>query len=282
VSRKDDGFSIDDLFEGLSGAPAWVGPALAGVGFLTLRFGGPFLLRLSGADELLGKLVSPMLSYFAWLFALAVLLIWIFAEIKKFQNRRLLDRQTDISSIHRLSWQQFELLVCEAYRRHGYAAAAVGTACGDGGVDVRLTRDGKTTLVQCKQWRSYKVGVRPVRELLGVVISEHAARGILVTSGQFTSQAIRFALANPQLELIDGAKLATLVGHIQASSATTVHSTAAKPGTAQEAPHCPQCGAVMEQRTARQGAGAGSMFWGCANFPRCRGTRPLATAQVAE
>jgi len=39
-------------------------------------------------------------------------------------------------------------------------------------------------------------------------------------------------------------------------------------------PVCPLCGKTMVLRTARQGAKAGSRFWGCTGYPRCRGTRP--------
>ena len=35
-------------------------------------------------------------------------------------------------------------------------------------------------------------------------------------------------------------------------------------------PICPKCGAEMIQRTAKSGANAGKVFWGCSNYPRCR------------
>jgi Topoisomerase DNA binding C4 zinc finger len=40
-------------------------------------------------------------------------------------------------------------------------------------------------------------------------------------------------------------------------------------------PHCPSCNASMVKRTARRGANAGSDFWGCSNYPNCRGTRAI-------
>jgi restriction system protein len=43
-------------------------------------------------------------------------------------------------------------------------------------------------------------------------------------------------------------------------------------------PACPACGEGMVLRTARKGARAGSRFWGCADYPRCTGTRPLDAA----
>lgn len=36
-------------------------------------------------------------------------------------------------------------------------------------------------------------------------------------------------------------------------------------------PSCPKCGADMVKRTAKSGANAGGEFWGCSNYPRCRG-----------
>lgn len=41
-----------------------------------------------------------------------------------------------------------------------------------------------------------------------------------------------------------------------------------------DVPVCPQCGAAMVLRTAREGTNAGSSFWGCPQYPKCRGTRP--------
>jgi restriction system protein len=41
-----------------------------------------------------------------------------------------------------------------------------------------------------------------------------------------------------------------------------------------EAPACPTCGQPMVLRTARQGPRAGSQFWGCSAYPRCKATLP--------
>ena len=38
------------------------------------------------------------------------------------------------------------------------------------------------------------------------------------------------------------------------------------------APVCPQCLGPMVRRVGSKGAGAGEAFWGCALFPKCRGT----------
>ena len=45
---------------------------------------------------------------------------------------------------------------------------------------------------------------------------------------------------------------------------------------AQEAaPQCPKCSRAMVLRTVRKGSAAGQKFWGCADYPACRGTRRI-------
>ena len=43
----------------------------------------------------------------------------------------------------------------------------------------------------------------------------------------------------------------------------------------QKIPACPLCGKPMALRTARKGRNAGSQFWGCCGYPKCKGVRPL-------
>jgi len=40
-------------------------------------------------------------------------------------------------------------------------------------------------------------------------------------------------------------------------------------------PACPQCGALMALRTAKSGKTPGSQFWGCTDYPKCKGTAPM-------
>ncbi len=40
-------------------------------------------------------------------------------------------------------------------------------------------------------------------------------------------------------------------------------------------PPCPKCGSPMVLRAVREGPQKGKPFWGCPNFPRCRGMRRL-------
>jgi hypothetical protein len=47
-----------------------------------------------------------------------------------------------------------------------------------------------------------------------------------------------------------------------------------KPST----PACPLCGATMRVRLAKKGRHSGEEFWGCSDYPRCRGIRPYTQA----
>ena len=274
MPRRRQQSILDDIFALLKVTPTWVGPIVAVFLFIFLRFVCPALMPARQGSLDTGAFWRPLFSTFSWLSAVAVLLLWVVAEIWKLNNRRLLDSQTGLASIKNISWRDFEWLVAEAYRRRGYLAEVVGADSGDGGVDVRLTGHGKTVLVQCKQWKAYKVGVATVRELLGVVVSEKASRGIVVTSGRFTREARAFAGQNPQVALVDGPYLAELIRGVQVGADTSPPSNPV-PVAAPAAPSCPLCGAPMVLRTARKGQNAGSQFWGCPKYPACRGTRQI-------
>jgi len=41
---------------------------------------------------------------------------------------------------------------------------------------------------------------------------------------------------------------------------------------------CPKCGSSMILRTAKRGMNAGNQFWGCSQYPRCKGLKKCASA----
>lgn len=292
MSRRKKESLLEDLFHVLLKMPWWVGPILAAVVFVFIRFIVPYILGHVGnkPDDPFAKIfsagLSPLLSMLAPLACLVVLGIWGVAEATKFRNRRRLEEQTDLECIRRLPWPQFEALVAEYYRREGYDVEPTGNAAGDGGVDVVLRRGGKTTLVQCKHWKDRMVGVKVVRELLGVAQKEGSAGGIVVTSGTFSEDAEAFA-ENTAIKLVEGEELMEMIRSVQRSPRIPVtarpvgvvppteHPQPASSPVSQGTPSCPRCGSPMMLRTARRGASAGSRFWGCTQYPGCKGTRPM-------
>jgi restriction system protein len=274
VSAKRERSSLDELFDLLKLTPIWVGPLLVAIAFVAIRVVVPHLIPAKKGSFDIGVVLRPMIHLFAWFATAMILISWAAAEVSKRSSRRIFDRQTGIASIRSISWREFEHLVAEVYRRKGYTAEVVGNASGDGGVDIRLSRPGDRILVQCKQWRAYTVGVTTVRELLGVVVSQRATNGIVVTSGRFTKAARRFGQQNAQVELLDGQQLAELIRGIQTGGSGSSVSSPSLVKTLHTAPRCPACGVEMVSRTARKGPNAGSRFWGCPKYPACRETWP--------
>jgi restriction system protein len=108
-----------------------------------------------------------------------------------------------------LSLDDFESLLAGAYGRLGYDIIDDPEGGGAEGVDVRIYKDGRLTLVQTKHWRD-EVDEAMVSGLCGAVAVEKAAQGVVVTTSGFTPQARRFAQGKP-LALIDGPALWELV-----------------------------------------------------------------------
>jgi len=71
---------------------------------------------------------------------------------------------------------------------------------------------------------------------------------------------------------VDGSRLLQLVKRVQtgvSASNTAVTAEINAP------PFCPLCGKAMVMRTARRGQNVGNKFWGCPDYPGCRGTRDV-------
>lgn len=254
---------------GLLALPWWVCMVMAGlihvvatIGLPTLYFTNPLFKVMAGAVTALAPLLSFLLIALGCALAVRRLM-------RTHDRTQLLARQTDIGSVRRLSWSDFECLVGEVFRQQGYRVVENEIKGADHGIDLRLARAGEMTLVQCKHWNSAAIGVPTVRELLGITVSEGAAHGILVCSGRFTRSAKVFATKNG-IGLIDGDGLVALAGIPSRDPSNSVQALPV------DVPDCPKCGASMIKRIARKGRQAGQSFLGCSNFPACRGTRPLS------
>ena len=276
--RNQGGFDL------IASAPWPVGVVLGIVAYVAVRYGISWYLASSNNMFLapIGKAANGgATTILAWT------LLWIcwvaaFASfIARRQRGRLLETQTGLDSLRAMNWKQFEMLVGEAFRRQGYRIEETGLGGADGGIDLRLSKNGKSTLVQCKQWRSQRVDVKIVREMYGL-LAHHGADAVkIVAVGDFTPDAQRFAQGKP-IELIHGEALLALIRDVQnagfsrtppisprapAEADPTPKPIAASPAS----PDCPSCGAPMVKRTNRR---SGDTFWGCLKYPGCRGTRP--------
>ena len=167
-----------------------------------------------------------------------------------------------------LEWKRFETVCAEYLCLIGYDPKETRIGA-DGGVDIWIYKEGVERpfgIVQCKAWNTYKVGVKPVRELFGVMSAEKVANGLFITSGTFTSEAIAFA-EGKLITLFSGQEFLAKIKSLAEKDQTTLLKIA----TAGDyrTPTCPQCGIKM---TLRQGVNGKRAFWGCVTFPKCRAT----------
>src|SRR5438270_759825 len=135
----------------------------------------------------------PFIQILGGIFAVLILLFGLVGAGARWFERRgdraRFDGQTGVDSLRRLSWQEFERLLGEVYRRQGYEVRQRGGPIADGGADLELHKGDEKLLVQAKHWKTWLVRLPQGRELWGAVADEHAAGAILVTSGSFTDDA---------------------------------------------------------------------------------------------
>lgn len=115
--------------------------------------------------------------------------------------------------IQSLSGVEFEIICKHLLEKMGFSVETTKTS-GDGGIDLIAINtqpifSGKY-IVQCKRYTG-SVGEPVIRDLYGVVTSERANKGVLMTSGHFTKSAVAFAEGKP-IELINGVAMRELFG----------------------------------------------------------------------
>jgi restriction system protein len=143
---------------------------------------------------------------------------------EQFRPERLETSEVDEES-KILTWQEellealmkmepaaFERLVQRFLRESGFIQVEVTGRSGDGGIDGRgIMRLGGLlsfhVIFQCKRWQG-AVGSAQVRDFRGAMVGR-ADKGLLVTTGTFTKDAVREATRDgaPAIDLIDGDQL---------------------------------------------------------------------------
>ncbi len=296
--------------------PWWAGVLIAFVSYTVLHryafqpaAGAPLVPGQMG-DFVAGAMWRAVAGVGQYLLPFFCLVGAAISAYRRRQRKTLLANAQAGDSLDGISWQEFELLVGEAFRLQGYSVTETGgDGRPDGGVDLVLRKGGEKYFVQCKQWKAFTVGVRVVRELYGVMAAHGAAGGFVVTSGSFTNDADAFA-AGRNVTLVDGDGLRRMIRSAKAARSasvglarqrvvagaqpTVVIASVAHAGASTKVvepllepeagasiaavdatPACPVCAKPMMRRVAKKGGNAGQAFWGCGDFPGCRGTREV-------
>src|SRR6266550_1481127 len=101
--------------------------------------------------------------------------------------------------LRRLEWRRFEELCTAYYEALGFTTTEARSGA-EGGADIGLVAGGAdqvSSVVQCKGWSVYTVGIKPV--------------GVLRACGTFTSEAKEFSRGE-NIQLVDGAELLRNIG----------------------------------------------------------------------
>jgi restriction system protein len=175
------------------------------------------------------------------------------------------DPHWNIESLCLLEWKRFELLCAKYYEAFGFRVETAAAGADDG-VDIRLFRSGMDApiaIVRCKSWKS-QVIVSEIRELFDVMAHEKVARGIFITTGSYTRDALMFGAVNP-IQLLDGAAFLKKITDLDPASRNALKVFAFSGDYT--TPTCTSCGIKLVRRENRRSA-----FWGCVNYPRCHVT----------
>jgi len=118
--------------------------------------------------------------------------------------------------VQKISPEAFEKLIQRLLRESGFTQVTVTGKTGDGGIDGKgILRIGGIlgfrVLFQCKRYKG-SVGPNIVRDFRGAIVGR-ADKGLLVTTGRFTKEAINEATRDgaPPIDLIDGDRLVELL-----------------------------------------------------------------------
>jgi restriction system protein len=168
-----------------------------------------------------------------------------------------------------LEWKRFEE-VCRDYFIATGLDARLTRSGADGGVDIQIYENNQIVcLIQCKAW-TWKIGVKEIRELYGIMASEKVNNGIFITTSSYTQDAIIFS-KEKNVRLFDGKDLIKRIKMLPPDQQKKLlaFATAGDYTT----PTCPNCGTKLIRRSGKK-----KDFWGCMFYPRCRSTIQMRKA----
>jgi DNA modification methylase len=131
-------------------------------------------------------------------------------EGRWFVKRNLPAIPQGIKHVYDLDPYQFEAFVAKLFEAQGFTDVVLAGRSGDRGVDI-IAKDpkGEPTVIQCKRWLG-NVSATPIQRVHSFAITRGATRKLLVTTSDYTPQAIEEAV-NTNTELINGKILEELI-----------------------------------------------------------------------
>jgi len=191
--------------------------------------GGLILVRIPWTKTKINKVILFfvfiwfIILFFITMDAVLTVTIWtgttcfiFLSYILYLQRDRIFVSHADICNI---SWEledadpyQFEKIVADMFRRHGYQSVKVTKKSGDVGTDITMHRKKIKYVVQVKKYgEGNKIGRPDLQRLQGSAQHFHATGMIFVTYGFFSSVAKDYANQHG-IEIIDHNELLTMMG----------------------------------------------------------------------
>ncbi len=200
------------IIETLISIPWWIHLFLIAGILLSPSFINEYIYN--NPNQILYVINKKIMPEFTWIISGFLFLFMLIQFLSRYKKRKLFFNEYDIEQLKRISWQDFELLVTETFKRDGYKVREAGGAQADGGIDLEAYRGGQKIIVQCKHWKKTSVGVNIVREMFGVGIHEQASVVYIVTCGYFTKDAKEFAKGKA-IRLVNGYQLLHWIDNIK-------------------------------------------------------------------
>ena len=113
-----------------------------------------------------------------------------------------------LARIGTMSWPDFSTAVEKAYQGQGYAVKPLTKVS----ADFQLTRSGQVTLVSCKRWKAASQGIDVMRDLVALQKTLQADQSMLITLGQVSDAARRFAKEHG-IQIVSEEQIAALFTH---------------------------------------------------------------------
>lgn len=167
---------------------------------------------------------------------------------------------SDIQIVDKMTGEEFEEFLKAHFEKLGYKVDTTPKS-NDYGADLVMDKNGYRTVVQAKRWID-KVGIEAVQQIIGAKSYYRANKCIVITNNYFTHNAINLAAVNREVELWDRKVLIKMMNR----NNPAINNI----GEINKRVICSKCGAEMILKHGKYGD-----FYGCSNYPKCKGTKTI-------
>ena len=178
------------------------------------------------------------------------------------ERKKKIYLRSNMQKVDSMSGEEFELFLKAHLEKQGYRADTTKRSH-DYGCDLILRRSGTVLVLQAKRNQA-DIGIKAVQEILGAKSYYRADKAIVASNRYFTKPAKELAKSS-SIILWDRDE----IKQIMYNNAATIPIEENRTEQDQDVQvSCPLCGSPMIQRNGKYGN-----FYGCSNYPLCKGTR---------